>query len=120
MFASLKQKRFGGGAKNTAARSQQVPGLAPTQLVGEASDLLKGGNELLGRGRLKEAAQCYRQALALAPNDVAGHGQPGRAARHLARPAPAPPPPREAAAPAPPNRGPRLLIGASQTAAPEP
>jgi protein O-GlcNAc transferase len=63
MFASLKKKLF--GSAEAAAR-------APTEPTenADASSLKKRGNEALGRGRLDEAAQCYRQALALAPNDV--------------------------------------------------
>jgi protein O-GlcNAc transferase len=61
MFASLKKKLF--GSAEAAAR-------APAEPAEDASALKKRGNEALAQGDLERATQCYRQALALAPNDV--------------------------------------------------
>ena len=58
MFTSLKKKLFGSSLREAAAPAE------------DASALKKRGNAMLADGNLEQAAQCYRQALALAPNAV--------------------------------------------------
>src|SRR5687767_8232241 len=70
MFTSLKKKLFGGAAKNPPDTLAQAPTPPPLEPAANAADFKKRGSALLKQGDLKEAAQCYRQALALAPNDV--------------------------------------------------
>ena len=65
MFTSLKKKLFGSSA---AAQPDPLPeAVAPAE---DAAALKKRGNTLLGEGNLEQATLSYRQALALAPNDV--------------------------------------------------
>jgi protein O-GlcNAc transferase len=70
MFTSLKKKLFGSTAENHPRLQPQTPARTPSELADEASAYKKRGNELLGEGNLEEAMQCYRQALAVAPDDV--------------------------------------------------
>ena len=64
MFTSLKNKLFG-----RAAPADRAGAVATAPAV-DASALKKRGNDLLGQGRLEDAAQCYRQALDMSPQDV--------------------------------------------------
>jgi protein O-GlcNAc transferase len=68
MFSSLKKKLFGGtvskppeSARGAAVSSEAEANTAQFKLR---------GNALREQGHLQEAVQCYRQALAAAPNDV--------------------------------------------------
>jgi protein O-GlcNAc transferase len=70
MFTSLKNKLFGGAAKSQPEQSAHVAAAAPTEAEANASEFKKRGNALREQGQLQEAVQCYRQARALAPNDV--------------------------------------------------
>jgi protein O-GlcNAc transferase len=67
MFSSLKKKLFG-----TAIAVNAAPATPPAALPSQedAAALRKRGNALLAEGALMQATQCYRQALALVPNDV--------------------------------------------------
>ena len=70
MFTSLKKKLFGSAAKGHPGELTQAPAATPPEPAGDASTLKKRGNAMLEQGKLTEAAQCYRQALALVPIDV--------------------------------------------------
>ncbi len=60
MFTSLKNKLFGSTAKQPQ----------PPEPQADAAAVKKRGNALREQGHLQEAVQCYRRALAAAPNDV--------------------------------------------------
>ena len=64
MFGSLKKKLFGGVPSADPAPT------APTAPAEGPLALRQRGNALLAQGKLEQATQCYRQALALAPDDV--------------------------------------------------
>jgi protein O-GlcNAc transferase len=67
MFSSLKKRLFGVAAPVSAAPALPTAP-APEE---DAATLKRRGNALLAEGDLVQATQCYRQAVALAPNDVA-------------------------------------------------
>ena len=68
MFSSLKKKLFGAATAVSAAPA--TPSAAPASDE-DAAALKMRGNAFLAEGNLVQATQCYRQAVALAPNDVA-------------------------------------------------
>ncbi len=68
MFTSLKKKLFGNAAskQGESARGAAVS----SEAEANASEFTQRGNALREQGRLQEAAQCYRQALAASPYDI--------------------------------------------------
>jgi protein O-GlcNAc transferase len=70
MFTSLKKKLFGSAAKSQPEQSVRVAAAPPIEGDANALEFKQRGNALREQGHLQEAVQCYRQALALAPNDV--------------------------------------------------
>jgi protein O-GlcNAc transferase len=70
LFTSLNKRLFGSAATAQPDPLPEAAARAPAAPAEDASALKKRGNESLGQGRLDEAAQCYRQALSLAPDDV--------------------------------------------------
>lgn len=61
------------------------PGEAPAQLAPAHADLIERGNRLLDQGRLHEAADAYRQAAALRPDDAVSRVNLGYALMELGR-----------------------------------
>lgn len=79
MLKSLK-KLFSTSEKNPTAEVVAAPVAAPTNtapdrpaIVVERSALIKRGNVFLAERNLREAENCYRQALAIDPTHVAAH-----------------------------------------------
>lgn len=71
MLKSLKTL-FGHRAKPPTDGPQHSFPPKVSELAPEAHTFKKRGNALLEQGKLEEAAQCYRQAIDLAPDDVGG------------------------------------------------
>jgi len=77
-------KRAPAGAKD-GERAGKEPAAQPA--AAGPAELIARGNRLLDAGRAGEAAECYRQAAALAPDDPAPHVNLGFVLMDLGRPA---------------------------------